>query len=240
MKATGKTPKSCAHGYAKLISMANSHGHANCKADGKPVTSFHFKMDADCSGIQAFIGTGAVSTDAAEGYFCYTLAGIAWAKNDPIVKNMDGEQFEILSTGTFMLLSLQGKQSEKANLEVLSTIDRADTRCGATYIQNITLQGEWVEEEGVPQIQVRAKPAVPKSEALQINFDGSWQPANSHWSYNSVEKASNTQFNLNLKGVKTLVSVDSHRIHEAGIKTGKLTASDCEGLAADLLEKLGE
>jgi len=219
MDAWGKTYKEtklCVPGIAKLISMAN----LNAKCKSGPITSFTLKAD-DCTVPGGYIGTGATkdTLTPAAGFFCYTAAGIAWAKNDPIIKNMDGEKFEILSTGTFMLLSLRVRESQKTNLEVLSTIDRAGTRCGATYIQNITLQGTWVEEEGVPQIQVRAKPAVPKSEALQVNFDGTWQPANSHWSYNSVEKVSKTQFTLNLKGVKTFVTVDSHRIHEAGVKT---------------------
>lgn len=156
--------------------------------------------------------------DAAENFFCYIENMIAWLKNDPKVKNMDGEEFEIMATGTFSLVSLKYKDTRKTALELLSTIDRAGTQCGATYVQNITLQGQWVEELGAPQIQVRAQAGVPKSKALQVNFDGSWKPAAEHH-YSAVQEATKKKFTLSLHDIKVFISIDSHRIHEQGIKT---------------------
>jgi len=151
-------------------------------------------------------------------WFCYTEAGIAWAKNDPKVKNMDGQEFEIMATGTFSLLSIKTR-SEKTVLEASAMIDRAGTRCGATYIQNLTLSGQWVEDIGVPSIQVKAEAAVPKLKALQINFAGEWQPASSKSSYDAVKESSAKKIVLQFNKLKVLVSVDSHRIHEGGVKT---------------------
>jgi hypothetical protein len=211
----GKRKKECAHKYAKLASMQN----VEAKCLNNKIYGFDLKAD-DCA-VRAFQGNAAcVAEDSPTvGYFCYCAAGIAWAKNDPKVKNMDGEEFDIMATGTFTLLSLQKLSSEKVSLEVLSTIDRAGTRCGATYIQNVTLRGQWVEDVGVPEIQVRAVPAVPKNKALEVNFNGSWQPSNSHWQYASVQQATSTRFNLKINQVTVLVAVDSHRIHEDGVKT---------------------
>jgi len=160
----------------------------------------------------------AVGGDKTASTYCYSTAGITWAKNDPVVKNMDGEEFEIMATGTFSLLSLKSASSRTV-LEASATIDRAGTRCGATYIQNLTLTGQWVEDMGVPSIQVKAEAAVPKVQALQVNFAGEWQSATSKFSYLAVKQADAKKIILQLNKLKVVVSVDSHRIHEEGIKT---------------------
>jgi len=216
LNANGKKRiKECAHVAAKVASMQNVE--TECLKN--KIFGIDIKAD-DCT-VRAFEGDAACAAEdtPTDGYFCYCKAGIAWAKNDPKVKNMDGEEFDIMATGTFTLLSLQKLSSEKVSLEVLSTIDRAGTRCGATYIQNVTLRGQWVEDVGVPEIQVRATPAVPKNKALEVNFDGSWKPSNSHWPYASVQKATSTRFNLKINQVTVLVTVDAHRVHEDGVKT---------------------
>merc|ERR550537_1722958 len=128
-----------------------------------------------------------------------------------MVQNIRGEKFEIMATGTFSLLSLS-TDSRQPVLEASATIDRAGTRCGATYIQNLTLSGQWVEDIGVPSIQVKAEAAVPKLKALQINFAGEWQPASSKSSYNAVKESSAKKIVLQFNKLKVLVSVDSHRI----------------------------
>merc|ERR1719420_903320 len=143
---------------------------------------------------------------------------MTWAKNDPIVKNMDGEEFEIMATGTFSLLTV--KLATETLFEASATIDRAGTRCGATYIQNITLSGGWVKDEvKVPQIQIKAEASVPKAKALQVNFNGEWQHSASHLSYAIVKHANANKLNLKLNHLDLTVSIDSHRIHEEGTKT---------------------
>jgi hypothetical protein len=207
----------CARIMAKVYSMSSLE--TKCKSN--PVTAFDMKA-SDCSvrGFKSTDGGKPVTAVAAAGYFCYGPAGITWAKNDPKVKNMDGEEFEIMATGTFSLLSLKEIASQTTTLEVLSTIDRAGSRCGATYIQNITLQGEWIQTvAGVPQIEIRAQPSVPKSEALQVKFENEWKPANSQWKREEVQLASATKFSLKVHQVSILISADSHRIHESGMKT---------------------
>jgi hypothetical protein len=161
--------KFCAHLVAKYITM----GQTDAKCKTKPATSF--SMKADTCDILTYKGSGATAGnenagDIAAHWFCYGPPGVTWAKNDPKVKNMDGEEFDIMTTGTFTLLSLQKTSSTKTSLEVLSTIDRAGTRCGATYIQNITLRGQWVEDVGFQEIKVRAVPAVPKKTGTGSKF----------------------------------------------------------------------
>jgi len=203
----------CPHLVAKWITMGNTEDECT----KQKASSFAIKA-VDCD-LETYKGSGAEEGTTDDGWFCYTKAGIEWAKNDPKVKNMDGEEFDIMATGTFTLLSLQKTDSTKTGLEVVSTIDRAGTRCGATYIQNITLRGQWVEDVGFAEIKVRAVPAVPKKQALEANFDGSWRPSSSHWTSASVQQATATKFNLKINEVGILVSVDAHRIHEDGVKT---------------------
>merc|ERR1719161_344376 len=172
-----------------------------------------------------FYLTPAVGGNNAADYYCYSQAGLTWAKNDPIVKNMDGEEFEIMATGTFSLLSLKARSKTATEpesqtvFEASAAIDRAGTRCGATYIQNMTLSGQWVEAVGVPRIRIKAEPAIPKLQALQVNFAGEWQPAASKSSYAAVQEASAKKIVLKLNALTVSTSVDSHAIREAGTKT---------------------
>merc|ERR1719240_237902 len=137
---------------------------------------------------------------------------------------MDGQEFEIMATGTFSLLTIKKPKSETL-FEASTFIDRAGTRCGATYIQNMTLSGQWVEDVGVPSIRIKAEPAVPKLQALQLNFGGEWQSAASKSlkmlksSYDAVQEASAKKIVLKLSTLTVSVSVDSHAIREAGTKT---------------------
>jgi len=226
-------PSKYIHYLAKLATMNNkfmktilqnaalpaaSAGQAHYVCSTKYVKAFDLNPSDYAVEAKFYIveATGGTKTGDPE-YYCYSEAGIAWAKNDPVVKNMDGEEFEIMATGTFSLLSL--KESSRTVLEASAAIDRAGTRCGATYIQNLTLSGQWVEDIGVASIQAKAEAAVPKVEALQINFAGEWQSAASKFSYAAVKKADAKKIIIQLNKLEVLVSVDSHRIHEAGIKT---------------------
>merc|ERR1719161_3063532 len=206
----------CPHYVAKLASMGNK------KLDpALQMKSFDIDMTT-CATVfykeNAESGTTKHNANADLTYRCYTFAGITWAKNDPKVRNMDGEEFEIMATGTFSMLKLE-TSSLRTELEVMATIDRAGTRCGATYIQNISLTGQWVEDVGVPRIQIKAAAVLPKAKALQVKFDKEWQHADSQWPYAAVQKASPRRFTLKLHKVTVMVSVDSHRIHENGVKT---------------------
>lgn len=203
------------HYVAKLASMNNAEAVVTSGSSVAKVVSFQFKVD---DGAVVFYAAAALSGDSATGYYCYSKASMTWAKNDPIVKNMDGEEFEIMATGTFSLLTV--KLATETLFEASATIDRAGTRCGATYIQNITLSGGWVKDEvKVPQIQIKAEASVPKAKALQVNFNGEWQHSASHLSYAIVKHANANKLNLKLNHLDLTVSIDSHRIHEEGTKT---------------------
>jgi len=197
------------HYMAKLASMNNADAAVTPK-----VVSMEIKKDKTAA---TFFKLNANGFSASADYLCYTSGGISWAKNDPKVQNIRGEEFEIMATGTFSLLSLT--LSQQSVLEASATIDRAGSRCGATYIQNISLSGQWVKDTGVSSIQVKAEAAVPKVQALQINFNGDWQSATMKSPYTAVTKSSAKEIILQLNKIKVLVSVDSHRIYEAGTKT---------------------
>lgn len=168
------------------------------------------------------LATGATKSGAGER--CYStksptpkLSDMPKAFNDPKVVNMAGEKFEILQSGTFTML--QVVQGAEQKLQILATIDRAGSRCGATYIQNVSLHGAWVSDLGVPAFHVRAEAAVPKKMALQVsvNNEQTWL-SSSQW-----KGAQNVSFGedlkLMLRSTVVEVSVDSHRIVEGQRKT---------------------
>merc|ERR1719161_2495127 len=66
---------------------------------------------------------------------------------------------------------LRVASAETVMLNVLVTIDRAGSRCGATYIQNATISGKWIADSGTRTVHVQAAPAVPKKKALQVSLD---------------------------------------------------------------------
>lgn len=202
------------HYTAKLASMSNVKAVASSR---DPVKSF---MVTEATYAVTFYITSVTSGTGPyydQGKFCYTEAGMTWAKNDPKVKNMDGQEFEIMATGTFSLLNL--KKSSQTLFEASATIDRAGTLCGATYIQNVTLSGQWVEDTGAPSIQVKAEAAVPKLKALKINFNGEWQHAASHLSSAAVKAADAKKLTLKLNELEVMVSIDSHRIQDGQLKS---------------------
>merc|ERR1719335_1474821 len=83
----------------------------------------------------------------------------------------------------------------------------------------MTLSGQWVEDVGVPRIQIKAVAAVPKAKALQVNFNGEWQHAGSQLSSAAVQDANAKMLRLKLHLLGVVVTVDSHRIQEGGMKT---------------------
>lgn len=206
------------HYTAKLASMSNVKAVAENK---HPVKSFEVHdapAIADRTAVfMTSVATAGTGPYVDKAYFCYTEAGMTWAKNDPKVKNMDGQEFEIMATGTFSLLNL--KKSSQTLFEASATIDRAGTLCGATYIQNVTLSGQWVEDTGAPSIQVKAEAAVPKLKALKINFNGEWQHAASHLSSAAVKAADAKKLTLKLNELEVMVSIDSHRIQDGQLKS---------------------
>lgn len=203
------TAKLATMSNAKLATMKCGDGSGYCQQMVKA-----FEVGPNLNTNNKFFKTDATgstgSSDA--GYFCYKEAGMMWAKNDPKVKNMDGQEFEIMATGIFSMLKLQNP-SKEVLLDATATIDRAGSRCGATYIQNITLEGTWVSDVGVTKIEFQAKPTVPKTKALEVNFGEGWQPANAEWSYKAVEEATAAKFVVKLNTIKVEVAIDSHRIH---------------------------
>lgn len=141
------------------------------------------------------------------------------AFNDPKVVNMAGERFEILATGTFSMLGIE--EAAKENLKILATIDRAGSRCGATYIQNISLTGDWVSKLGMSEVSIRANAAVPKKSALQIstNQAQTWLQYSDWHKVQNISSESPQAVTLRLNSIMVEVSVDAHRVVEGGRKT---------------------
>jgi hypothetical protein len=108
------------HIIAKLCAM-NMLMETDAKA---AIKAFDVNMVSGAYNIYAEV---ADKGNLAANIFCYIEAVMMWVKNDPKVKNMDGEEFEIMATGTFSLVSLKYRDTHKTALELLSTIDRAGT-----------------------------------------------------------------------------------------------------------------
>jgi len=201
------------HYLAKLATMSNAKLKTMKCTNASTACSqliLSFDVGKNYANVQYKEAASAGNNEA--DFFCYSAEGMMWAKNDPKVKNMDGQEFEIMATGIFSMLKLQNP-SKEVLLDATATIDRAGSRCGATYIQNITLEGTWVSDVGVPKIEFQAKPTVPKTKALEVNFGEGWQPANAEWSYKAVEEATAAKFVVKLNTIKIEVAIDSHRIH---------------------------
>lgn len=216
--------KKFVHYAAKLTTMGNiaSAAHTTTAGDAIAVVkSYELNSANYATNFKAFTNEAELGTyptsSGDKDYYCYSTKVMMWAKNDPKVQNIRGEEFEIMATGTFSLLSL--RQAQKTVLEASATIDRAGSRCGATYIQNLTLSGQWVEDVGLPEIQVKAEASVPKAQALQINLGEDWQTTVHQPSHLVVTKSNAREIVLKLNKLKVFVSVDSHRVHEEGVKT---------------------
>lgn len=149
------------------------------------------------------------------------------AGGDPKVTNFAGQRFEILALGTFSFLSITEDSSSSPLLSLHAFIDRAGSRCGATYIKNITIAGTWISErENFRDVEVRAVPGVLKDESLQVAFNAHQDlpPSNasdrfrgaSHVGYISklVKRASSREVRFEIHGVKVQVTIDAHRIRD--------------------------
>jgi len=215
------------HYLAKLASMVTDSETIAGSGTAHQIKSFELLVGstpvAKMFKEEATGGTGSDNP----GYYCYSQKGIAWAKNDPKVQNIYGEEFDILATGTFTMLHVKAASKSLLNLE--AQIDRAGSQCGATYIQDITMKGAWVEELEVNHIQVRAKAAVLKHKALEINVNKTWMPAPklarssdlTNGLAFAIPYASRQKLEIELHDLKFVISVDAHRIQEAQTKTSR-------------------
>lgn len=199
-------------------------------------------------------GDAAAATTPFYGGYVFIKKYVQWAKNDPKVRNINGQEFDIMTTGNFQMLSIFEKheydQSKMPLLNVEAMIDRAGDRCGATYIQNMTLSGKWAQESNGDNIRIRAVPAVTKAESLEVNLNGDWihVTAALRKSKSYILKARASEFDIQLSKIKIAVTVDSHRIHEDGVTTNrfanflnlKLEGADaCAGAGYEVAGLLG-
>lgn len=89
-------------------------------------------------------------------------------------------------------------------------VDHVREICGATYIQNVSLSGDWLPHVvGKASVKVRVLHWVPKAEALQVAInDGTWHPlpyAKHHLSI--VSRVTDTQVNFDVHQIKLHVSL---------------------------------
>lgn len=159
---------------------------------------------------------------------CYSSLGLDPAPadmpkvfNDPKVVNMQGESFDILSTGTFSMLNIYDSSMHTSFLDIHATIDRAGSVCGATYIQNASLSGSWVQNLDFAKIEVRATAALPKKQSLQVSVNKgvTWQQPSDFAGMANVSTSGVGQISFSFKSLVAAFSVDSHRIVEGSKKT---------------------
>eukprot|EP00746_Dinoflagellata_sp_MGD_P131778 gnl/MRDRNA2_/MRDRNA2_65528_c0_seq2.p1 gnl/MRDRNA2_/MRDRNA2_65528_c0~~gnl/MRDRNA2_/MRDRNA2_65528_c0_seq2.p1 ORF type:complete len:288 (+),score=52.43 gnl/MRDRNA2_/MRDRNA2_65528_c0_seq2:77-940(+) len=159
--------------------------------------------------------------------------GGAGVSGDPKVTNLAGERFDILALGTFSMLSIAKQasrgsfQEQKPLLDVTATIDRAsstgaDPLCSATYIQNVTMQGKWIEGDNSQKVRIRATPGVMKKQALEIGLNDEaginwYTPSELKGNLSQVpglKKASWEKIVMNISGIEFLFTIDAHRIRD--------------------------
>merc|ERR1719156_402053 len=124
-----------------------------------------------------------------------------------------------MATGTFSMLRATSQKT--VMLDISATIDRAGSRCGATYIQNATISGKWITDMGVPQVHVRAAAEAPKKRALQVSIDGDstwWESdvaVNQKPSlFTSTARRAHEDISVQAGDVSVFFYVDTHRIVE--------------------------
>lgn len=176
-----------------------------------------------CTEPNFYVPTVCKLIDATGTQVAFAGGSMAKAFNDPRVVNLAGETFDIMAVGTMSMLRASTTAGVSA-LSIAATVDRAGTRCGATYIQNISIEGTWVQEKfGSSKLEVRATAAVPKPESLQVSLDGeTWKrpvEMNSWQSYGETVTVRPQRLQLQIKKIILDVGADSHRVVEVGTKT---------------------
>lgn len=151
---------------------------------------------------------------------------------DPKATNMKGENFEILQTGTFAFLAVTHAVTAQSLLSLDAQIDLAGVTCGATYIKNITLKGQWIEAEGFKEVGVRAKPNTRKKNSLELGFDQEWGRAVTKKPYgidstgpSFLRNSSAYKIVLDFHGVLIDVGIDAHRIRNRNNRKTKAFAN---------------
>lgn len=157
------------------------------------------------------------------------------AENDPTITNMAGKKYFLGQTGMFSLLRAADKRTSQELLSLQASIVEAThpyptmskDPCAPAYIEKISLQGAWVREGGkmnydsneplptTSEIQVRARPWLPKEQALEIGFDNQWRKAAQPFNYSYIKaqkgKWAETTISLHeLKIVVQLVTLSSN------------------------------
>jgi len=77
--------------------------------------------------------------------------------------------------GTFSLFTIRNSLNS-VYLALLASIDEVGGHgCGPTFIQNMSLSGEWLGKRN-SHVAVRVQHWVPPQEALQVGINGQWYP----------------------------------------------------------------
>jgi hypothetical protein len=116
--------------------------------------------------------------------------------------------------GTFPLVEIRAARfaSFSPYLAVSAGINHVESDCGPTYIQNVSLSGQWVSElADTSGVQVRVVHWVPKAEALQVRINDEeheWQPVSrAKQALSIVSKVTESQVNFRLHKVTVHVSL---------------------------------
>lgn len=138
-------------------------------------------------------------------------AGPAGVGGDPHVTTLEGKKFDILQVGTFPLLEVT--RNAIALLAIHITIGRTQKGCSATYINNVTVAGEWLGQQH-SNMQMQVVHYVPKEEALQVRINDVWHPAANLKDFlgstSVVTKATPSLVVLDVHGVKIRISVGAN------------------------------
>lgn len=152
----------------------------------------------------------------------WIAAAAAGAGGDPHATNMDGTKFNIMSTGHFSFLTISQldnssdllKQPQQHyDLAMDAWIDhvekKAQKKCTATFIQNISLSGSWVGIGADSKVSFRVVHWSPIEESLQVRIDQKWylaREAHNHLS-KALIKGTDSQLAIDVHGIEVHVSI---------------------------------
>lgn len=177
-----------------------------------PVTTTTTPWPATTTTVATYSTTTPLLTFTTTSTYSVGIAG------DPHVTNLAGDNFDIQQRGTHQLLvfkdanSNTGLHKEKL-LAVSAYIDHAgEDECSPLFVQNVTLQGKWMQEAKWNKLEVRVSHFVAPDKALEIKNGELWQSASSPLdNHGIISKASKRSLAVKVNGVNFIFSLGLNR-----------------------------
>jgi len=155
---------------------------------------------------------GNFNPDPSESKGCKRLDSTA--EGDPHITNIMGVKFDILALGSFSFLDISSKSkiltSRLNMLKVEGMITRVTSDCHQTFIERLSLSGNWIMKMlNSSMLEIRAVANVPLEDALELSSsEGIWKSFSYFSKILDMKLKDNKIFIRRTIGVE--VSVDQH------------------------------